>query len=129
MLPVSGAEQFIASPVSGKRPMISQIGAYSRLVRPAPISESGRNMFHRPAERALSFSFSMVRVPLPLIARGAERVHLALEFDLGRLDVFVHESHHALLQRRRLGGIGKVHGVSPVSVLRSRNGFCNRIPS
>src|ERR1700687_2616904 len=39
--------------------MISQSGAYSRLVRPAPSSLSGRNRFHNPAARAFAFSSSM----------------------------------------------------------------------
>src|SRR6267378_74677 len=52
ILPVSGAEQLNASGAIGERPMISHNGAYSRLVRPAPCSLSGRNKFHRPAARA-----------------------------------------------------------------------------
>src|SRR5262245_8028341 len=42
--------------------MISHTGAYSRLVRPKPYLESGRNMFHRPAALAFSFSVSIVCV-------------------------------------------------------------------
>jgi hypothetical protein len=46
MLPVSGAEQFIASGASsGLRPLISASGAYCRFVRPAPCSPD-RNRFH-----------------------------------------------------------------------------------
>ncbi len=53
MLPVSGAEQFIArEAIPGERPMISASGAYCRLVRPAPFSLCGRKRFHRPRARA-----------------------------------------------------------------------------
>src|SRR6266403_5439526 len=60
MLPVSGAEQLKASGAMGERPMISQSGAYSRLVRPAPRSLSGRNRFQRPRSRALALSSTMM---------------------------------------------------------------------
>ena len=55
MLAVSGAEQLNTSGAQGERPMISQSGAYSRLLNPAPRSLSGRNRFHRPASRAAAF--------------------------------------------------------------------------
>src|SRR5664280_3418061 len=49
MLPVSGAEQFIASGAScGLCPLISASGAYCRLLRPAPSGECGKNRFHSP---------------------------------------------------------------------------------
>ncbi len=38
--------------------MISQSGAYSRFVSPAPASLSGRKRFQRPASRAFGFSSS-----------------------------------------------------------------------
>src|SRR5712692_5844278 len=60
MLPVSGAEQLNTSGAMGERPMISHSGAYSKLVRPAPCSLSGRNRFHKPAARAFGFSSSMM---------------------------------------------------------------------
>ena len=60
MLPVSGAEQLKTSGAIGERPMISQSGAYSRLVRPAPRSLSGRNRFQRPRSRALALRSSMM---------------------------------------------------------------------
>ncbi len=60
MLPVSGAEQFSASgAIHGLRPVSSAIGAYCRLVRPAPCSEFGRNRFHSPRERASAFRVSI----------------------------------------------------------------------
>ena len=63
MLPVSGAEQLKTSGAKpGTRPMISQSGAYSRLVSPAPYSLSGRNRFHSPALRAFGFSSSTIAV-------------------------------------------------------------------
>jgi hypothetical protein len=63
MLPVSGAEQLKTSGAKpGERPMISQSGAYSRLVRPAPLSLSGRNRFHSPSARARSFNDSTIAV-------------------------------------------------------------------
>ena len=54
MLPVSGAEQLNTSADHNARPMISHSGAYSRLVRPAPLLDSGRNRFQRPAARAFA---------------------------------------------------------------------------
>ena len=69
MLPVSGAEQLKTSGANaGERPMISQSGAYSRFVKPAPSSLSGRNRFHKPSVRA--FGFSVLDDPrrLPAIA-------------------------------------------------------------
>src|SRR5712692_10186684 len=60
MLPVSGAEQLKTSGAMGERPMTSHRGAYSRLVRPAPRSLSGRNRFQRPRSRALAFSSSIM---------------------------------------------------------------------
>ncbi|MCY1359366.1 hypothetical protein D9M69_459340 [compost metagenome] len=62
MLPVSGAEQLKGSGPSNERPMISASGAYSRLVRPAPSSDSGRNRFHSPSAFALALSSSMIAV-------------------------------------------------------------------
>ena len=59
MLPVSGAEQLNTSGAIGERPMISQSGAYSRFVSPAPYSLSGRNRFQRPRSRARRLSSSM----------------------------------------------------------------------
>ena len=60
MLPVSGAEQLNTSGATGERPMISQSGAYSRLLSPAPpCSSPGMNRFHRPWARALAFISSM----------------------------------------------------------------------
>src|SRR5699024_5224231 len=43
ILPVSGALQLNTSGAIKERPMISQSGAYSKLVKPAPYSESGKN--------------------------------------------------------------------------------------
>src|SRR5258707_14479059 len=62
MLRVSGAEQLKTSGAMWLRPMISHSGAYSRLVSPAPRSLAGRNMFQRPAARALGLSSSMICV-------------------------------------------------------------------
>ncbi len=61
MFPVSGAEQLNTSGAKwAQRPMISQSGAYSTLVSPAPSSLSGRNRFQSPAARAFGFSSSMI---------------------------------------------------------------------
>ena len=59
MLPVSGNEQLNTSGAIGDRPISSQSGAYSRLVRPGPYSLSGRNRFQSPSFRALAFSSSI----------------------------------------------------------------------
>src|SRR2546428_12450801 len=60
MLPVSGAEQLKTSGAIGERPMISQSGAYSRLISPAPRSLSGRKRFQRARSRAFALSSSMI---------------------------------------------------------------------
>src|SRR3954471_14701846 len=59
MLPVSGAEQLNTSGAHSTRPMISQSGAYSRLVS-VPPCDFGRHRFHNPAARAFGFSSSMI---------------------------------------------------------------------
>ena len=71
MLPVSGAEQLKTSGANGSaRPMISQSGAYSVLVSPAPYSLAGRNRFHSPSARALRLELLDDRRRLPAIALG-----------------------------------------------------------
>ena len=60
MFPVSGAEQLNTSGPIHERPMISQSGAYSRFVRPAPNSLSGRKRFQSPRSFAFAFSSSMM---------------------------------------------------------------------
>ncbi len=42
MLPVSGAEQFVASPSSGDVPITSHSGAYSRFVKPGAVVGLGQ---------------------------------------------------------------------------------------
>ena len=59
---MSGAEQLNTSAAkTGERPMISQSGAYSTFVSPAPRSLDGRKRFHDPA-RALGFSSLTISV-------------------------------------------------------------------
>src|SRR5919109_2269151 len=58
MLPVSGAEQLKISGAQVTRPMISQRGAYSRLVS-VPPCDFGRHRFHRFSFLAFTFSSSM----------------------------------------------------------------------
>src|SRR4051812_3396343 len=71
MLPVSGAEQFIASGARiGLRPLISASGAYWRLVRPAPCSP-GRKRFQSPRPRASALSFSMIGGVSHIVAGSA----------------------------------------------------------
>src|SRR6266850_5729325 len=70
MLPVSGAEQLKTSGAQCTRPMISQSGAYSRLVS-VPPCDFGRHRFHSPAARALGLSSSMIGTTSQ---RFAERV-------------------------------------------------------
>src|ERR1700739_254030 len=62
ILPVSGAEQLNTSGAMKLRPMISQSGAYSRFVSPAPYSLSEINRFHNHAARSFFFSSSIMRV-------------------------------------------------------------------
>jgi hypothetical protein len=58
MLPVSGAEQLKISGATCERPMISQSGAYSRFVSPAPNSRLGQEQVPQPCARAFSLSSS-----------------------------------------------------------------------
>ena len=60
MFPVSGAEQLNTSPANPTLPKISHNGAYSTFVNPAPLSDSGRNKFHRPSALAFSFKSSSI---------------------------------------------------------------------
>ena len=60
IFPVSGAEQLKTSPAKPTLPIISQSGAYSTFVRPAPLSDSGRNKFHNPSAFAFSFKSSSI---------------------------------------------------------------------
>ena len=92
MLPVSGALQLNASGAIHERPMISHSGAYSRLVRPAPSSDSGRKRFHRPAARAFALRSSMTFVGTHDIAAPAVGLDLGGEHRFGRIDVVVHEA-------------------------------------
>ena len=63
MLPVSGAEQLNTSAAKGTRPMISHIGAYSKLLKPSGARfEWGKNRFHKPALRAKGLSSSTILV-------------------------------------------------------------------
>src|SRR5258707_14613119 len=60
ILPVSGAEQLKTSGAITLRPIVSQRGAYSRVVSPAPCSLSDKNKFHRPLARGFSLSSSTI---------------------------------------------------------------------
>ena len=95
MLPVSGAEQLVASGAIGLRPMISRSGAYSRFVRPAPKRSFGRNRFQRPRLRASTFSSSITGG----WKCGSPESATWLPVDLlVRIDVVVHELEQLLLQ-------------------------------
>ena len=108
MLPVSGAAQLNTSGAKPTRPMISQSGAYSRLVRPAPYSLAGRNRFQSPASFAFAFSSSIMG---GIVQRSPARV-LAVEGRLVRMDVLVHEARELLLEELRLLAVLELHGVS-----------------
>ena len=60
MLPVSGAAQLNTSDAQLTRPIISARGAYSRFVRPAPYSSSGRKRFQSPSALAFAFNSSTI---------------------------------------------------------------------
>ena len=110
MLPVSGAEQLNTSLDQPTRPMISHSGEYSRFVSPAPRSECGRNMFHRPAARAFGFSCSTSGI-------GSQRAlpsRLATSSRHGflvRIDVLVEERFEARDQRLDLVGVLELHDL------------------
>ena len=109
MLPVSGALQLNASGAIHERPMISHSGAYSRLVSPAPRSDSGRNRFHSPAARAFAFSSSITFVGTHAIAALAVRLDLGGEHRLRRIDVLVHEARDARGQILHFRRIREIH--------------------
>ena len=88
MLPVSGALQLKTSGAMGLRPMTSHKGAYSRLVRPAPRSESGRKRFHSPLAFASSLSSSMIGGTDHRLPDGLQ---LLMVLRLVRVDELVHE--------------------------------------
>src|SRR6516225_12323100 len=92
MLPVSGAEQLNTSGAHGERPMISQSGAYSRFVSPAPYWLSGRNRFHRPWAR--TFELVEQRQRLPAVAL----VDLREQRRLVRIDLLGQEGRDPRLQ-------------------------------
>ena len=83
MLPVSGAEQLNTSGAQATRPMISHSGAYSRLVRPAPRFDSGRNRFHSSCGARLCLELLDHGDGLPAVACG----HLFLVALLVGIDV------------------------------------------
>ncbi len=58
ILPVSGALQFIASEAKCVLPISSAKCAYSKLLKPAPYSLSGRKRFHKPRFFASFFNSS-----------------------------------------------------------------------
>ena len=60
IFPVSGAEQLNTSDDHPTRPIISASGAYSRLVKPAPYSSSGKKRFHKPCSFACIFNSSII---------------------------------------------------------------------
>ena len=63
MLPVSGAEQLKTSAANGTRPMISHMGAYSKLDKPCGARlDLGKNKFHKPASLAKGLSSSTILV-------------------------------------------------------------------
>src|SRR5438309_1785537 len=116
MLPVSGAEQLKASGAIGERPMISQSGAYSRFVSPAPRPLSGRKRFQRPRSRAFA---------LLLDDRGDPparrlRVELVVEDLLVRVDVLVHEVRELLHVHLRFLRVLEFHVGPPLALARSR---------
>jgi len=60
MLPVSGGAQLKTSEAQFTRPMNSARDAYSRLLRPAPYSSSGKKRFQSPSALAIDFSSSRI---------------------------------------------------------------------
>src|SRR4029453_10410543 len=107
MLPVSGAEQLNASGAIGERPMISQSGAYSRFVSPAPRSLSGRKRFQRPRSFALALSSSMIGGTVQ------RAVGLILEGFFVGVDVLPHEVRQLLHVHLGLLGILEFHACPP----------------
>ena len=88
MLPVSGAEQLNTSGANaGDRPMISQSGAYSTFVRPAPYSLAGQKQIPQTRGCAPLLQLLDDGRRLPAIALG----DLPLKQRLVRIDVLVHE--------------------------------------
>ena len=93
MLPVSGAEQLNTSAAMGDRPMISQSGAYSRLVRPAPRFVSRQEEVPETSRPGLGLQLFDDAARLPAVAR----IDLLGESSFIGIDVLVHESGKPLL--------------------------------
>src|SRR5712692_8941966 len=106
MLPVSGAEQLNVSGAMGERPMISQRGAYSRFVRPAPHSLSGRKRFQSRGLQLLHDGRD-----LPARRPGIE---LLVEHRLVGIDVLVHEVGELLHVHLRLLRVFEFHRRAPL---------------
>ena len=105
MLPVSGAEQLNTSGANGERPMISQSGAYSRLVSPAPSFALRQEQVPQPGGARLRLQLLDDRPRLPAHV-GADAV---IVFALVRIDVLVHEMAELFLKVLDLGGMGEIH--------------------
>ena len=100
MLPVSGALQLNTSGAISERPIVSQSGAYSRLVRPAPSSLSGKKRFQRPGGARLCLHLLHDGRDRP--AFGGSRLLLPVHPFAG-LDNLVHERFQPLVQRADFG--------------------------
>ena len=88
--------------------MISQSGAYSRLLSPSLCSCAGRNKFHKPAARAFAFSSSIIG---GWRQRLAGCVELLVVGRFVRVDFIVHEALQPRLQRLHAIGIFEIHGA------------------
>ena len=127
MLPVSGAEQLNASGAIGERPMTSQSGAYSRLVRPivpwvSPVAV-GRQEHVPQAAPSWPSALQLLedRRQLPAILG---LLHLLFVDGLGRDDVLLEERLDALRQapplwRSAAAGSEWPSGLSKFVLLRA----------
>src|SRR4030095_5477722 len=93
MLPVSGAEQLNTSAAMGERPMISQSGAYSRLVRPGAPLALGEEGVPEPALARLGLELLHDRRDRPAVGLGVE---LLPERRLAGIDELPHEIRQLL---------------------------------
>src|SRR5688572_14443115 len=118
MLPVSGKLQLNISGATSDRPMISQSGAYSRFVSPAPCSDSGRKRFQSPAARAARFASST-------IGDGVQRVSgrswcAAIPCSFGQTQRSMN-SRTRTASAFTFGGVSKSTGSAPLHPPRVRD--------
>ena len=117
MLPVSGAEQFVASCDSGDAPISSHSGAYSRVVSPAPSSLVGEEQVPEATLARLGLELLHDR---RMEVRIARRPHLLAVHRVRRIDAVADEVGQPVVQLPGARARLEVHAVTHATRERSR---------